>query len=59
MTEQSPLASLPGPPFRRVALYTLELTPRLEMSEEHRAVLDPILFDEVYKPGRIGKRIPL
>lgn len=39
-------------------MYTLELTPRFEMSEEHRAVLDPILFDEVYVPGSYREAYP-
>lgn len=58
MTEQSPPTSLTGPPFRRVALYTAELTPRFEIAEEYRAVLDPILFDQAYEPGKYREAYP-
>ena len=36
----------------------LELTPRFEMTEALRAVVDPILFDEVYKPGSYREAYP-
>ena len=39
----------PRPPYRKIALYTAELTPRFELPEELRVVLDPILDDEPYK----------
>jgi len=58
MTDRSLPASQPGPPFRGIAFYTLELTPRFEMTEEQRAVVDPILFDQVYEPGKYRKAYP-
>ena len=35
----------PQPPFRRVKLYTFQLTPRFELTEEAWAVVGPILFE--------------
>ena len=37
------------PPFRKVALYTAELTPRFEVPEEVRVVIDPILWDKPFE----------
>lgn len=39
----------PRPPYRRIALYPAELTPRFELPEDLRVVLDPILDNDPYK----------
>lgn len=46
------------PPFRKVALYTAKLTPRFEVPEDLRTMLDPILWDKPYEPGSYRAAFP-
>lgn len=47
-----------GPPWRRVPLYTWELTPRFELPEDYRRILDPILVGEPYKGEGVDAAYP-
>src|SRR6058998_57978 len=52
------MSAQPRPPFRKVALYTAELTPRFEVPENLRVMLDPLLWGKPYDPGSYRAAYP-